>query len=145
MASRVFLIVGIILAVSADQALATDYVVGDVGGWELGVNYTAWASGKNFLVGDTIAFNYTPGVHNVVKVNGSEFQQCVASNASNALTSGNDVITLATPGRKWYICGVADHCSRGMKLVINVFFMPGAHPPVRTWAPAPTPAPEPGC
>jgi hypothetical protein len=40
---------------------------------------------------------------------------------TKALISGNDVITLATLGRKWYICGVAKHCENGnQKLVILV-------------------------
>ncbi|KAL0312724.1 UNVERIFIED_CONTAM: hypothetical protein Sradi_5671700 [Sesamum radiatum] len=65
-------------------------------------------------------FKYTPDAHTVAKVNASDFQQCVASNASNVLTSGNDEITLSTPGKKWYICSVADHCIMGMKLVITV-------------------------
>ena len=41
--------------------------------------------------------------------------------ANEALTTGNDVITLAIPGRKWYICGVNDHCANyGQKLAITV-------------------------
>ncbi|KAL0281923.1 UNVERIFIED_CONTAM: Uclacyanin-3 [Sesamum angustifolium] len=118
------------------DAIATNYVVGDEAGWKVGVNYTAWAEGKTFRVGDTLVFMYTSGNHNVMKVDGADFQKCASSNASaKPLTSGNDVITLATPGKKWYICNVADHCSKGMKLVITVF---------EAEAPAPAPAPLPG-
>jgi hypothetical protein len=40
---------------------------------------------------------------------------------TEALISGNDVITLATAGRKWYICGAAKHCENGnQKLAITV-------------------------
>ena len=43
------------------------------------------------------------------------------------------MITLTRPGRKWYICGVADHCSRyGQKLAINVL--------VESAAPGPAPS-----
>lgn len=76
---------------------------------------------------------YKTGAHNVLKVNGTDFQKCSSSNASAVpLTSGNDKITLATPGKKWYICEIADHCSRGMKLVITVSAADG---------PAPSPIP----
>lgn len=38
------------------------------------------------------------------------------------------MIVLATPGRKWYICGVGKHCAvGGQKLFIVV--NPGATPP----------------
>lgn len=53
----------------------------------------------------------------------SSFQECVktTNGTQQPLTSGNDAITLATPGRKWYICGVSNHCeSRNMKLAITV-------------------------
>ncbi|KAL0393424.1 UNVERIFIED_CONTAM: hypothetical protein Slati_4308600 [Sesamum latifolium] len=79
---------------------------------------------------------YTSGTHNVLKVDGADFQKCASSNASaKPMTSGNDVITLATPGKKWYICNIADHCSKGMKLVITVS---------EAEAPAPAPATVPG-
>ncbi|KAF6144438.1 hypothetical protein GIB67_024665, partial [Kingdonia uniflora] len=44
----------------------------------------------------------------------------------------NDVITLATPRKKWYICGVGKHCEVGdHKLVITVL------PEVTSPAPSP--------
>ncbi|KAL8543376.1 hypothetical protein ACS0TY_004060 [Phlomoides rotata] len=128
MASKTLLLT-IMLALTATPVLATDYFVG----WSLGINYTAWAQGKEFFVGDTILFNYTVGAHNVYKVNGTAFQQCSVPPPSEALTTGKDKITLATPGRKWYLCGVGKHCEYGMKLVITV--MP------TTFAPSPSPSP----
>ncbi|KAL8053681.1 hypothetical protein ABFX02_05G088700 [Erythranthe guttata] len=117
----VFLITMIIALVVAPAAFATDYTVGDDSGWKLGINYTEWAEGKNFRVGDTIMFMYKSGAHNVMKVNGCDFQKCASSNATVVpLTTGNDVIPLATPGKKWYICTIGEHCSKGMKLVISV-------------------------
>ncbi|XP_057513884.1 blue copper protein-like [Actinidia eriantha] len=50
------------------------------------------------------------------------------------LQHGNDVVTLATPGRKWYICGIGKHCASGnMELAITVL------PQVESPAPAPSP------
>ena len=67
-------------------------------------------------------FKYAVGKHNVFKVDGPRFQAYDVPPEDEALTTGNDVITLATPGKKWYICGKAygQHCQMGQKLVINV-------------------------
>ncbi|PWA36325.1 Cupredoxin [Artemisia annua] len=77
-------------------------------------------------------FNYASVSHNVVKVSGTDFQQCTVTSSNGTLTSGRDVIALQTPGRKWYICGVAKHCElRNMKLVTTV---------LPQMAPAPSPS-----
>ncbi|KAF5774882.1 putative Phytocyanin domain, cupredoxin [Helianthus annuus] len=94
---------------------------------------TMLISYKPFFFILDVVFNYALGTHNVVKVNGTGFQQCLTSSTNGTLTSGRDVITLQTQGRKWYICGVAKHCKlRNMKLVITVL--------PQTMSPAPTPA-----
>lgn len=78
-------------------------------------------------------FKYAAGKHNVVKVDGASFKSCVAPAENEPLTSGDDKITLASPGKKWYICGVGSHCaSGGQKLAIEVV----------ADAPAPAPWPE---
>lgn len=75
---------------------------------------------------------YKAGSHNVLKANQTEFHDCVKP-LTAPLTSGNDIITLTSPGKKWYICGVATHCQTGnMKLAINVL------PELGAPAPAPT-------
>ncbi|PIN18290.1 hypothetical protein CDL12_09049 [Handroanthus impetiginosus] len=133
MASRAFLI-AIFIAVAIAPTLAADHKVGGDAGWNPGVNYTEWATGKDFHVGDTLMFVYTYGLHNVWKVNQTDFQQCVNSNASQVpLVTGNDRISLNSSGKKWYICGVPEHCAKGMKLVINVSDAEG---------PAPSPKPS---
>lgn len=83
-------------------------------------------------------FNYTKGSHNVLKVDGVGFQQCAKPDGVEPLISGNDVITLATTGKKWYICGVSNHCTSGMRLVINVT------PELGSPAPAPSYNSNPG-
>uniref|UniRef100_A0A7N2N297 Phytocyanin domain-containing protein n=1 Tax=Quercus lobata TaxID=97700 RepID=A0A7N2N297_QUELO len=133
MASTQFFIFAI-LAVLVPSILATDFVVGDDKGWTIGFDYQTWADGKEFHVGDRLIFKYRKGNHNVLKVNGTGFQQCVAPAGTVPLTSGNDVILLATSGRKWYICGFPTHCANGQKLAITV--LDGLSP-----APSPTPTP----
>ncbi|KAL0312723.1 UNVERIFIED_CONTAM: Lamin-like protein [Sesamum radiatum] len=139
MASKAFLIAVIAaIAIVVPPTSAYDYMVGDDSGWKLGVNYTDWAKGKDFRVGDKLIFMYNKDSHNLAKVSGDDFKQCVASNKSNILSTGNEEITLAAPGKKWYICSVADHCSKGMKLVITVSAADGPVP--APWPAAPTPS-----
>ncbi|KAF5750018.1 putative Blue copper protein precursor [Tripterygium wilfordii] len=117
----------IIAIVIVPSVLATDFIVGDDGGWRNNFDYQAWANGKEFRVGDKLVFKYSEGVHTVRKVNGTGFQDCTAPASAEALTSGNDVVTLISPGRKWYICGVGKHCEVGkQKLAITVLPSEGA-------------------
>ncbi|XP_057440557.1 blue copper protein 1a-like [Lotus japonicus] len=102
-------------------AMATDHVVGDDKGWTVDFNYTQWTQDKVFHVGDNLVFNYDNAKHNVFKVSGASFKDCTLPPANEALSTGKDIIPLTTEGRKWYLCGKADHCiARQMKFVINV-------------------------
>ncbi|KAJ9556088.1 hypothetical protein OSB04_010702 [Centaurea solstitialis] len=122
------------LATSASAKVV--FIVGDDKGWTLNFDYQAWAYGKKFVVGDKLVFKYGVGKHNVFRVNGSVFQQCMIPPTIEALTSGYDVITLTTPGRKWYICGVGKHCVLGgLKIFING--LPQPMPPVSLVSPPP--------
>ncbi|KDP43194.1 hypothetical protein JCGZ_22746 [Jatropha curcas] len=115
------------------MAMATDYIVGDDEGWNVGVNYTDWAKDKLFYVGDRLVFQYK-SPNNVYKVNGDQFKNCIPSN--DLLNTGNDTVPLSKPGKKWYICGATGHCEQGQKLVINV----ESNGPASS--PAPTPEPN---
>ncbi|XP_030520532.1 blue copper protein 1a-like [Rhodamnia argentea] len=102
-------------------ALAMQWTVGDDSGWTNGYNYTDWAKDKVFQVGDSLLFNYQAPHHNVFKVNMTDFQACNIPPANEALTTGHDVIPLSTPGVKWYICGIGEHCAKSnQKLKITV-------------------------
>ncbi|XP_011029118.1 PREDICTED: mavicyanin-like [Populus euphratica] len=134
--SGMFMIIAIV-AVFLPSILATEHVVGDKTGWRPGFDYKTWAQGKTFYVGDTLVFKYTPGAHNVLRVNGTGFQECKAADDIVPLTTGNDVIPLSTPGKKWYICGVAKHCESGnQKLSITV--LPQLGSPATSPSPSPT-------
>ncbi|GMN66817.1 hypothetical protein TIFTF001_035908 [Ficus carica] len=101
-------------------AFATEYVVGDDKGWTTNFDYQAWAKNKVFYVGDTLVFNYISPNHDVYKVNGTAFNDCIAPLDAEKFTSGNDKIELKTAGNKWYLCGKSGHCSTGQKLSITV-------------------------
>nr|GMD82446.1 basic blue protein-like [Ipomoea batatas] len=143
MASTIFFFLTVV-AILAVYATATDYIVGDEYGWTTNVDYQAWAKGKQFVVGDKLIFKYQAGTNSVYKVGGNGFKQCIPPAQSSPLTTGNDVIELVTPGRKWYISGSAQYCKLGQKLVITVSPKPQAPSPA-TWPrkllfPAPIPS-----
>ncbi|XP_010058204.2 blue copper protein 1b [Eucalyptus grandis] len=119
--SIIFVTLALVAASVLAPVMGTDFMVGDDKGWTLNFDYQAWAAGKQFYVGDNLVFKYPEGAHDVLKVNGTGFQQCAAPAGTPALSTGNDVVPLLTPGRKWYICGISNHCATGnMKLVITV-------------------------
>ncbi|CAN4127466.1 unnamed protein product [Withania somnifera] len=115
-----FLIAIIVVAMVSAPAMATEHWVGDDQGWKLEFDYAAWAATKEFHVGDKLIFKYKKDVHNVYKADLEAFKSCTPSADVTPLTSGNDVITLTSPGKKWYICGIGKHCEKGVKLAINV-------------------------
>ncbi|KAL6606894.1 hypothetical protein ACP70R_042547 [Stipagrostis hirtigluma subsp. patula] len=104
----------------AAAAAATQYTVGDTSGWTTGADYTTWASGKKFKVGDTLVFNYAGGAHTVDEVSAADYASCSSSKALSSDSTGSTTITLKTAGKHYFICGVTGHCSGGMKLVVDV-------------------------
>nr|GMD75072.1 basic blue protein-like [Ipomoea batatas] len=142
MATKAFLIALAVIAAVAAPALGEDFIVGDDNGWKNNnFDYAAWAQSKEFHVGDRLVFKYTPGSHNVFKVDGAGFKDCKPPLGSDPLKSGNDAIELKQEGKKWYICGVGDHCNAGgMKLVINVLPAGGAGAPSQPPTSPPTPS-----
>ncbi|KAA8516884.1 hypothetical protein F0562_017298 [Nyssa sinensis] len=91
----------------------------------LAIIFPAMVSAMDFMVGDdkgwTINFDYQTWAQ------GKDFR------VGDRL--GKDIIVLATPGRKWYLCGVGKHCAAGgQKLAITV------QPQMMAPSPAPTPS-----
>ncbi|KAM3260711.1 hypothetical protein ACQJBY_051767 [Aegilops geniculata] len=125
MASKQMLIVAIAAAALAVAFLpglvvATEHVVGDDKGWAFYVDYTAWAEPKQFVVGDTLVFEYGISSHNVVEVSGSDFVICNQTDNAVVRTSGEDRVALDKAGRRWFFCGIDNNCENGVKLKITV-------------------------
>ncbi|TVU12046.1 hypothetical protein EJB05_45667 [Eragrostis curvula] len=141
MASRVtsLAFAALLLVSGASAVVATQYTVGDTSGWTTGADYTTWASGKKFKVGDTLVFNYAGGAHTVDEVSASDYAACSSSKALSSDSTGTTTVTLKTAGKHYFICGVTGHCSGGMKLVVDV--AAAAAPAPAPAAPAPTPTP----
>ncbi|CAL5051862.1 unnamed protein product [Urochloa decumbens] len=135
MASRgASLALAALLVVScASAAAATKYTVGDASGWTTSGDYATWASGKKLKVGDTLVFVYAGGAHTVDEVSAADYAACSSSNALSSDSAGSTTVTLKTAGKHYFICGVAGHCSSGMKLVVDVAA-------AKATAPAPAPA-----
>ncbi|CAN6204746.1 unnamed protein product [Urochloa humidicola] len=125
MANALPLVALLVIAGSAALASATTYTVGDSQGWMSGVDYTSWASGKSFAVGDKLVFRYVTKVHTVTEVSSkSAYDACSGNGAVSDDDSGSTTVALATPGTHYYICSVPGHCASGMKFAITVSATP---------------------
>lgn len=62
-----------------------------------------------------VVFTYPFGKHNVVPVNGVEYDYCGHAIDSKVYRSGNDTIKLKS-GSNYFICDFPNHCESGMKL-----------------------------
>ncbi|KAA8535122.1 hypothetical protein F0562_030125 [Nyssa sinensis] len=135
------------------------YVVLDTLGWIVPpggpIAYRVWASNKTFMVGDTLVFNFSTGVHDVAEVTRTAFDACNSTSPISMSTTGPTNITLTTAGEHYYICTFSGHCGLGQKLAINVSATtapapqppttpsPSAPTPTPAYVPAPTPTPAP--
>ncbi|RWW38999.1 hypothetical protein BHE74_00055710 [Ensete ventricosum] len=79
------------------------------------------------------AFNYVAGVHTVDQVSATDYSSCSASNALSTDGSGQTTVKLSKAGTYYFICGVASHCSNGMKIAV----------PIKAASPAISPATPP--
>ncbi|WVY90264.1 hypothetical protein V8G54_035778 [Vigna mungo] len=91
MASSIALVFSVCLALNMVMpTLAATHTVGDTSGWAIGGDYSTWASGLKFRVGDSLD------------------------------SSGATTITLKTAGTHYFICAAPGHCQGGMKLAVKV-------------------------
>ncbi|KAL7247721.1 hypothetical protein ACSBR2_002601 [Camellia fascicularis] len=112
-----FFVVAIVLP---SVTLAKEFIVGDEAGWTTTGDYEGWVKGKEFRIGDKLVFKYTIGLHNVYHVDEYGYKNCIIPE-NGVLESGEDTITLETPGPKYFVCGVGLHCEKGgQKLSVDV-------------------------
>lgn len=72
------------------------------------------------LHGLLAAFRYPQGIHNVLEVKKADYDSCTNSSPIATHTSGDDKITIKSPGHRFFICGVPGHCAAGQKVNIRV-------------------------
>lgn len=119
------------------------YVVGDDLGWLVppggSIAYKIWASGKTFIVGDSLVFNFVNGTQDVAVVTKTVYESCNTSSTTSVLTSSPAKVTLTAPGEQYFTSTYSRHCEFGQKLAINVTGAAGrATPPTLTTAPSPS-------
>ena len=119
-AGSCWVLVALLLVARAFPAAATSFTVGGKSGWTIGVDYTTWASGNTFKVGDSLVFNYAKGLHTVAEVSAADYLACAAANAVGSDGSGATTVPLKTGGKHYFICTIAGHCAGGMKLEVTV-------------------------
>ncbi|CAK7347753.1 unnamed protein product [Dovyalis caffra] len=101
----------LILLLAAPAAFAaTTYTVGDTSGWNTFGDYTTWASGKTFTVGDSL----------VAEVSKADYDSCSTSNLGKTYSDGSSTVPLSKVGAMYFICSTLGHCGSGMKLAVNV-------------------------
>ncbi|RCV12052.1 hypothetical protein SETIT_2G237300v2 [Setaria italica] len=122
-------LVALLIAGCAALASAATITVGDSQGWTTGVDYTSWASGKSFSVGDKLVFNYVSKAHTVTEVSKSGYDACSGNNNLLDDDSGSTTVPLNTPGTHYFICNVPGHCSDGMKFAVTVSATPSGNTP----------------
>ncbi|KAL2474199.1 uclacyanin-3-like [Forsythia ovata] len=124
------------MAMLIKLAMAANYTVGAPdGSWDQSSNLLKWASSKTFSVGDNLIFQYVIN-HDVREVSKPDFDSCRANSPVNSYSGGSTVITLSSPGKRYFICGTSGHCDQGMKLEIDTIAA-SAPPPATPSAPPP--------
>lgn len=116
------------IAMLLGNVMATNYTVGGPnGGWDQFSDVQGWAASKTFFVGDNLIFSYALS-HSVLEVTKAGFESCQITAPLAIYTGGMTVITLASVGKRYFICGTGGHCNvGGMKLEIDT--LPKASPP----------------
>ncbi|KAL7157267.1 hypothetical protein ABFS83_02G066100 [Erythranthe nasuta] len=109
----VVVLLGVML--ESNKVDATVWNVGDHG-WTFDVQ--GWESGKNFMAGDTLVFNYKVGDHSVTIVNESNYKECIVPEDAIIYSSGHDEFVL-NKGITYFTCGILGHCTAGMHIAPN--------------------------
>ncbi|KAG5570038.1 hypothetical protein H5410_059804 [Solanum commersonii] len=132
------------IAILFGSTMAANHTVGaPKGRWDESTDLTTWAASETFLVGDSLIFVYTPN-HDVLEVRKADYDSCQTTNAISTNGGGMTIISLASTGKRYFICGTGGHCASGMKLEVNTLATvpvvpPPSSPPVKSPVSAPSP------
>ncbi|KAJ0576146.1 putative Phytocyanin domain, cupredoxin [Helianthus annuus] len=128
----IFILIATIVT-QATWVRAVEYTVGECKGWNEGVDFQAWADGKEYVQGDRLVFNYEYGKHNVVLLpDQASLDNCNLEKPLISLAHcGRNVVNLRTPGRVFVSSAVGEDCKKGLKFWVDVKPCPavlqGAH------------------
>ncbi|XP_019157005.1 PREDICTED: lamin-like protein [Ipomoea nil] len=104
---------------------STRFIVGANMGWTSNMNYTVWARGKHFYLGDWLFFVYDRNQMNVLEVNKTDYESCNADHPLHNWTTGagRDVVPLNVT-KTYYIISGKGFCYGGMKVAVTVEKLP---------------------
>ncbi|OWM79841.1 uclacyanin 1-like [Punica granatum] len=129
----------VVVALLIRLSSAVDHTVGGPnGGWDTSSDLKSWASSNTFAVGDSLVFQYLAN-HDVTEVPKVDYDSCQAANPIGTYTGGSTVISLTSPGKRYFICAQSGHCDQGMKLETDTTTASSSPPPE---SPAIPPPPE---
>nr|GEV41683.1 blue copper protein [Tanacetum cinerariifolium] len=115
----VVLVLGLIAFRFALTSNANTYIVGDNSGWDISTNLDTWKTGKKFVEGDVLVFQYA-STDSLCEVGKESYQTCNTTNVIKCFSDGNTTIPLPSPGERYFFCGNRLYCYSGMKLDIIV-------------------------
>ncbi|MCO5550912.1 hypothetical protein L7F22_004406 [Adiantum nelumboides] len=125
------------------RASAATLTVGGSDGWDIRVDYTAWAASQTFAIGDVLSFPYTSGAHDVVQVDKAGYDACSAASPIATHTDGNTNVALPSAGNFYFLCSFLGHCDAGMKLAVLVGAASAPSPNTSVGTPTSAPSPSP--
>ncbi|GER54971.1 early nodulin-like protein 1 [Striga asiatica] len=82
--------------------------------------YSNWSTSYSFHVGDTLYFDFDSGFYDVNLVLRGEFDSCSGAHAVRAFVEGPVFFRLSRKGAFYFVCGVSNYCSLGMKVSVVV-------------------------
>ncbi|CAM8990021.1 unnamed protein product [Rhodiola kirilowii] len=96
--------------------------------WNSGVNYTDWASQKQFFVGDWLKFVFSKYQYSVMEVNQTNYDKCIETDFITNITRGGRDVFQVNETRPYYFISGFGQCWGGVKLAINVQSIPPPPP-----------------
>ncbi|KAG2301903.1 hypothetical protein Bca4012_060244 [Brassica carinata] len=114
-------VLAFLVAAPVPEVTAKKFLVGDKNFWNPNINYTAWAQGKHFYVGDWLYFVYYRDQHNILEVNKADYERCNADHPIKNYTrgAGRDIVPLFVT-KQYYLLDGRGGCFKGMKLTVTV-------------------------
>ncbi|AEE83198.1 blue copper-binding protein, 15K (lamin) [Arabidopsis thaliana] len=114
-------VLAFLVAAPIPEVTAKKYLVGDKKFWNPNINYTLWAQGKHFYVGDWLYFVFYRDQHNILEVNKADYEKCISNRPIRNYTrgAGRDIVPLYET-RRYYLLDGRGGCVQGMKLDVLV-------------------------
>ncbi|CAL9230376.1 unnamed protein product [Arabidopsis halleri] len=121
----VAVVLAFLVAAPMPEVAAKKYTVGENKFWNPNINYTIWAQGKHFYLGDWLYFVFDRNQHNILEVNKTDYEGCIADHPIRNWTrgAGRDIVTL-NETKHYYLLDGKGGCYGGMKLAVKVEKLP---------------------